>query len=70
VGVQAMSSFPEITEAKVVRVEPGDVIWLKTELHLTAAQAVAIKESAKRIWPDNEIAIGQDIDLVIVRPEP
>jgi hypothetical protein len=63
-----MSDFPEVTEAKVVRVKPRDVIWLKTEIALSLAQVAAIKESAKRVWPDNEVIVAVDIDPVIVRP--
>jgi hypothetical protein len=58
-----------VTEAKVVRVQPGDVIWLKVghATHMDAITAAQIKERAKKIWPDNDIAVGVDIDVELVR---
>jgi hypothetical protein len=64
-----MMIFPEVTEAKVVRVEPEDVIWLKTGRCLSEDHAKTLAEYAKRIWPDNRIVIGQDLNVAIVRPE-
>lgn len=63
-----MSDLEHVTEAKVVRVEPGDVIFLRTDMRLGVGQAQAIKEQAREIWPDNQIVVAQELDIEIVRP--
>jgi hypothetical protein len=62
--------LPEVTEARVVHVKPGDVIWLRVKSNYLSDRAVEeIRKRAKEVWPDNEIVIGADIDLSVVRAE-
>lgn len=64
-----MTDLAVVTEVRVVHVDPGDVIWLRVDdKHLTAHQAALIRERAKEIWPDNEVCVGANIDVAVVRP--
>lgn len=68
-GSDRVSALDNVTEAKVVKVEPGDVIFLRVEgQRISPDIAKAIKEQAKAIWPDNEIVVGAGVDVAIVRP--
>ena len=44
-------------EVRVTRVKPGDVIVLRTKQKITREQADAIREHAKDVWPDNQVAV-------------
>lgn len=43
---------PELPEAKVLRLQPGDIIVLQT--NLTTAEAVALSERVKARFPQHE----------------
>jgi hypothetical protein len=62
--------FPDLTEAKVVSVKPGDVIVLRTYSQISAAQTERIREVAQWVWPDNRVLVFCEVDLEVVREEP
>lgn len=64
-----MSALENVTEAKVVRVQPGDVVFLKVARKVTASMVEAIKEQAQPLWPDNKVVVGMGVDIEVIRAE-
>lgn len=60
--------LPEISEVKVVKVDPGDVIVLRGSRRISKEQARALMEYAQPLWPDNQIAVlPGEVDISVVR---
>jgi hypothetical protein len=62
-----VTDLPEIASAKIVRVQPGDVIWLRSDHSLHPDQANQIKQYASTVWPDNKIVVADRIDVALIR---
>ena len=55
-------------EAKILRVEPGDIIALRVPFELTPDQAKELSEQGRASFPGHTVAVlSGDIDVVIVR---
>jgi hypothetical protein len=71
-----VSEEPEILEtlfasAEVRRLElrPGDIVVIKSSIHLTDAFAAAVREGAERAFPDHQIIIMQpQFDIGVMGP--
>lgn len=67
----ALDDMP-VVEAKILRLEPGDMIALRTVDELSSEQARLLKEQAEIAFPGHVVAVlAGGIDIVVVRePEP
>jgi hypothetical protein len=61
-----------LVEAKILRLEPGDIIALRVADELSPDQAKLLQEAGKAAFPGHDVAVlSGGIDLVVVRePEP
>jgi hypothetical protein len=69
--VSAADEF-SLVEAKILRLEPGDIIALRYPRELSVEQAQQLKELGEAAFRGHTVAVlSGDIDVVIVRePEP
>lgn len=60
----------ELVATQVLRLQPGDILVVKSERRLTVEQATALREHVKERIPDHEVlVIPPDLDLAVLRQE-
>ena len=63
-----MSELLRTVEAKILRLEPGDIIALRFDRELTAEQARLLQEQGRLAFPGHHVAVlTGGVDLVVVR---
>lgn len=60
-------NLPEVEAVKLVRVEPGDVVFVKVGRIVSKDEIVSLRDMIKPLFPDNEVVVGCDADIEIVR---
>jgi hypothetical protein len=70
--VEDLTDRLDLVEAKILFLEPGDIIALRYPGLLTPKQAESLKADGEAAFPGHVVAVlSQGIDVVIVRePEP
>lgn len=63
-----MAQGIKLTEARVLRVEPGDVVAVITKHQVSAAGKTRIREQLREVWPDNDCLVLSAADLAVLRP--
>lgn len=59
----------ELTEAAIVRVEPGDVIVARYPMRVSAAQAAGVLEALERWFPGHQVGLmDSGGEVTVVRP--
>lgn len=59
----------EVVQAEVVRIDPGDVIWITYNGILDISQAAEISKLANEFWPNNKIVIAHRTHITVVRED-
>ncbi|PWK81712.1 hypothetical protein C8D88_116124 [Lentzea atacamensis] len=64
-----MSVEIDLEHARVVRVQPGDVVVLRTDWPCSMQEVHAITQRVKRFFPDNECVVLSGAELEVFRSE-
>jgi hypothetical protein len=59
----------EAEEVRILRLEPGDEIVLRTTRRITREQANDIRKFAEERWPDHKITVLGDMEMEVVRAD-
>lgn len=57
----------QVDEAKVLRLQPGDVLALVVHRPVTEADVARIRTRAREAWPHNEVLVCADVEPVVLR---
>ena len=63
-------ALPEITEVERLRLQPGDIVVVHIDQHITAEQAERIKEHVEPlVAPHRVLVVSAGITFTVLEPE-